>query len=271
MHFDTHNNRTQKPAGSAEQWSIGGSIGWREREIFYFLVRQTARKLLSIFVFNHFFRIFQSRGGAPVRTVPMPTAMLAAIRKLRSLHTGANTMSTPVVTDKWAGTLECKSCGRTRLMAEEFSKAALARKDHLVCKQCVADAAARERHTAAANAKSSTETRTCAACKNVLNEAAYNKNQWRKGDGVSRCRECVEKAVQDEAAAVKAAQEKKLEEAKKAVQEAKRLGNSLQILKAESVLAALEGEKVTGLKPVRMSRGGGRGRSGRGGRRGGRR
>lgn len=159
-------------------------------------------------------------------------------------------------------------------MAEEFSKAALAKEGGGVCKQCVAAAAAKERQTAAANAASSDETRTCAACKQMLNEAAFNKNQWRKGDGVSRCRDCVEKAVADEAVAVKAAQEKKRLDAKKAVEEARKSGNSLKILKAESVLAALEGEKVTGLQPVRMNRGGrgrGGGRGARGGRRGGRR
>lgn len=62
------------------------------------------------------------------------------------------------------------------------------------------------------------------------------------------------------------------------MEKAKISGNLQAILKAESQLAALEAEKVTGLKPMKMSstgggrgrgrcRGGGRGRGGRGGRR----
>lgn len=31
-------------------------------------------------------------------------------------------MSTPVVTEKWAGQFDCSVCRRKRLMAEEFSK-----------------------------------------------------------------------------------------------------------------------------------------------------
>lgn len=31
-------------------------------------------------------------------------------------------MSTPVVTDKWAGTFDCGTCKRKRLVAAEFSK-----------------------------------------------------------------------------------------------------------------------------------------------------
>ena len=51
---------------------------------------------------------------------------------------------------------------------------------------------------------------------------------------------------------------------------AKAGGDAMAILKAESVLSALEAEKVTGLKPVAMgrSRGGGRGSYRRGGGRG---
>jgi hypothetical protein len=51
------------------------------------------------------------------------------------------------------------------------------------------------------------------------------------------------------------------------VEEANASGNAQKIVVAESELAALEAEKVTGLKPVKMSAGRGRGR-GRGGGRG---
>ena len=49
--------------------------------------------------------------------------------------------------------------------------------------------------------------------------------------------------------------------ARQAVDDANRSGNSMAILKAESVLAALEGEKVTGLRPVRMNQRGEKGGS----------
>lgn len=109
----------------------------------------------------------------------------------------------------------------------------------------------------------STETRVCVICTKDLEYGAYNKNQWNKGEGKSKCRSCVEKALTDEASQQKASKEEKLLEARRQVKLATESGNQQAILKAESVLAALEAEKVTGLKPVRMGRGGrGRGRGG---------
>ena len=58
--------------------------------------------------------------------------------------------------------------------------------------------------------------------------------------------------------------EEKISAARKKVDDAKRSGNAQQILAAESELAALEAEKVTGLKPIKLSAGRGRAR-GRGG------
>ncbi len=161
------------------------------------------------------------------------------------------------------------------MMGEEFSKKALERhrKDGkpLKCKQCVAAAEQIERENAAAKRKdddSSDETRKCAGkCAKVLPKASFNRNQYSKGDGKSRCRDCVEQSVKDESANQAKSREEKITAAKKKVEDAKRSGSAPQILAAESELAALEAEKVTGLKPIKLSAGRGRGR-GRGGGRG---
>lgn len=175
-------------------------------------------------------------------------------------------MSIPVQTDKWAGNLECAFCGRTRLMAEAFSKTMMAKHEGpLKCKECVQKEASKNRSSA--TSVESNESRVCGKCQKELPASFYNKTQWKKGEGVSRCKPCVELAVAEEAAAVETAREEKITAARQAVDDAKKSGNSMSILKAESVLAALEGEKVTGLRPVKMNhrpRGGGRGRSGRG-------
>jgi len=202
-------------------------------------------------------------------------------------------MSTPVVTNTWAGTFDCGTCRRKRLMGEEFSKKALERhrKDGtttttttpLKCKQCVAAAEQAEREqaqarrnqqttTAAAAATATTseavneERRTCAGvCGKEFPQSLFNRNQWSKGEGKSRCRECVETAVQVEAALQRNSNEAKIAAAKENVETAKASGTASQIVAAESELAALEAEKVTGLKPVKLSFGRGRGR-GSGGR-----
>ena len=196
-------------------------------------------------------------------------------------------MATPVVTDQWAGKLECTGpCQRTRLTADAFSKAALLRyyRQEVVgvdsplilrCQQCVAAAAQREREQAAArhsnNASSSSPTtdgvettttttrRVCAACLVDKDVVEYNKNQWNKGVGVGRCRACVEQAVADETSAIARANAERLARAEEAVAAAQASGSVLALLKAESVLSALQAEKVTGLKPVRTTRGGGGG------------
>lgn len=112
---------------------------------------------------------------------------------------------------------------------------------------------------------SSLETpRECASCHATLNAAAYSRSQWSRGDGVSRCRPCVdaaEDAVANEGPSVRHLEA--MEKARRAVDEAKSSGDARAILAAESVVAALEAERVTGLKPVRLG-GGGRGGRGRG-------
>jgi hypothetical protein len=162
----------------------------------------------------------------------------------------------------------------------------------LKCKHCVQEAEAKERRAAADAAAArlrsddssappqpcggsgpgkeavDTPTRECASCKIMLGRDQYNQNQWNKGPDKSRCRDCVDKAVAEEAELAAQSKEKAIEEARAAVEAAHKAGIPMAVLKAESVLAALEAEKVTGLKPQSMGgRGGsGRGRGGRGGR-----
>jgi Stc1 domain len=161
-------------------------------------------------------------------------------------------MATPVVTETWAGNLDCTTCSRKRLTADQFSKKAVELYSKhgkaLRCKQCVEDTAQKERETAAAARNSlgtsasttaTNETRTCAACQAQLNQSAFNKSQWNKGDGVSRCRACVEAAVKQDVIQRETLQAEKLAAAVMAVDEAKKSGNTMAILKAESVVAAL--------------------------------
>ena len=160
-------------------------------------------------------------------------------------------------------------------MGEEFSKKALERhrKDGkpLKCKQCVAADEQTERENAAkrkGDDDNSDETRKCAGkCSQVLPKASFNRNKYSKGEGKSRCRDCVEQSVKDESANQQKSKEEKITAARKKVEDAKRSGKAHLILAAESELAALEAEKVTGLKPIKLSAGRGRGR-GSGGSRG---
>ena len=120
------------------------------------------------------------------------------------------TMSAPVVTSKWAGNFDCSVCRRKRLMAEEFSKSSLEKHrksgQAMRCKQCTAKQEQEKRAAKAGTTSSNNdandndnETRTCAGpCHRVLKKDAYNRNQWSKPVGKSRCRECVEKAIQEE-------------------------------------------------------------------------
>jgi len=185
------------------------------------------------------------------------------------------TMATPVVTDKWAGNFDCSVCRRKRLTGDQFSNKALERYRKqggpLKCIQCVEAAQAAEREAAASKkgAALEGEQRICVACQKTLDYSAYNRNQWSKGEGKSRCRTCVEESLQAESSKSKDAKEQKIKEAKEAVKNAKTSRDTKAILEAESVLSSLEAEKVTGLKPVKMGRGRGRGRgrlSSRGGR-----
>lgn len=194
-------------------------------------------------------------------------------------------MATPVTTNKWAGQFDCSVCRRKRLMASEFSRKALeqhrATGGALKCKQCTTQQQQAEQEAAkarrAADAKAAAveqdddddkeQERLCASCQKQLGFSAYNRNQWNKGEGKSRCRDCVDKAVAEEAAKSKMNKQEAIEKAKQDLVRAKASGSSQVILKAESVLSALEAEKVTGLKPVKMGRGRdrfGRGSHGRG-------
>lgn len=199
-------------------------------------------------------------------------------------------MSTPVVTSKWAGNFDCTVCRRKRLMAEEFSKSSLDKYrktgQALRCKDCTAKqeqekrALARgktgeERTTASSSTVTADddrnekdEKRTCAGpCHKNLTQDSYNRNQWSKPEGKGRCRDCVERSIQEDSAQQKNSKDDKIEKARKKVQDLtlSKTATAQQIVAAESELAAVEAEKVTGLKPIRLGgRGGGNRRSGRG-------
>lgn len=183
-------------------------------------------------------------------------------------------MSTPVVTSKWAGNFDCVVCRRKRLMADEFSKSSLDKHrktgQALRCKRCTAKEEQQKRALAKAkgsgsggtddNGDDKNEKKTCAgSCQKLLSKDSYNRNQWSKPEGKSRCRECVERSIREEAAQQTSAKGGKLEKARKKVEDLKssKAATAQQILAAESELAAVEAEKVTGLAPVRL---GGRGR-----------
>lgn len=134
----------------------------------------------------------------------------------------------------------------------------------LKCKRCVAEAEGKERAAAASkpnNTVAPGETRACAKCSKTLSSDSFNRNQWNKGEGKSKCKSCVEQSLAEEASQQAQSKSDKIEKARQEVEAAKASGNAQAILKAESVLSALEAEKVTGLKPVKMGRGG-RGRGG---------
>lgn len=150
----------------------------------------------------------------------------------------------------------------------------------LKCKQCVQAAEAAEREAAAQKRAAadvtttttdnttgfSKETRTCAKCQQSLGYDNFNRNQWMKGEGKSKCRPCVEASLVDEQAQQAQGKVDKLAAAKAKVAAAT---TPTERVAAESEVAALEAQKVTGLQPVRLGRGGGRGRgggTGRGGR-----
>lgn len=106
----------------------------------------------------------------------------------------------------------------------------------------------------------------CAACRRSLPPTSYNRSQLSKPPGGARCRSCVEAAAAGEANSAKQAGQTKIDDAKRAIEDAERRGDNRAKLAAESVLSALEAEVVTGLKPVALGRGRGRGRGGGGGR-----
>jgi hypothetical protein len=157
----------------------------------------------------------------------------------------------------------------------------------LKCKTCVATAEAQEREAAAARRKEKAqsqsssaeaateddEKRECTACQQELSLSAYNRNQWSKGPGKSRCRSCVEAAVEAEATQHDQSKTDAIKQARADLEKAEQTpADTLGVVKAAAKLSALEAELVTGLKPKiirRPMRGGrsGRSSSGRGSKR----
>jgi len=186
-------------------------------------------------------------------------------------------MSTPVITSKWAGNFDCGVCHRKRLMADEFSKSNLDKHrktgQAINCKQCTAKQEQEKRMEARNKSTDNKnnddddgnhEERTCAgSCHHLLPKDSYNRNQWSKLEGKSRCRLCVEKSIIEDEKQERNKKEGKIDVARKKVEDLKlsKSATAREIVAAESELAAFEAESVTGLKPIRM---GGRGRGGGG-------
>ena len=73
--------------------------------------------------------------------------------------------------------------------------------------------------------------------------ASFNRNQSSKGKGKVRCRRaCVEKSVANEEAASQKSKDSKIAAAKDEIEKAKAKGDVAEIVRAESVLAALKTE-----------------------------
>jgi superfamily II helicase len=137
-------------------------------------------------------------------------------------------------------------------------------KDEQEERKAAAAASKQPATNAQANINDETETtRTCAACHKTLACDAFNRNQWNKGDGKARCQSCVEASLAQEATQQQQSKDEAIRQAQEEVERAKASGKAQDILKAESTLSALEAEKVTGLKPIKMGRGKGRGPGGR--------
>jgi hypothetical protein len=193
-----------------------------------------------------------------------------------------------VAVNNWTGDFDCSLCRRKRLPASEFSKKMQERRRgntdaEVKCKSCVEKGEIEEREAAArksaAAAAAPTKTSTsstssaasttaeeaqvvCSACARTLPCEAFSKSQLRAGPSKQRCQECVAKATADEAQASEAKRNEALAAAQAELKRAEASGTAMEKLKAASRLSALEGELVTGLKPMKM---GGRGRGGRGG------
>jgi len=180
----------------------------------------------------------------------------------------------------WAGDFACVECGRKRLTAAAFSKRSIERHRTanvpLKCTACVEAAAAKERAAAAAKAAAAPAPAdggggevVCSACCKPRPAGDFTRAQLQKG-AKARCGDCVAAAGAAAAAAPSDAWEARYKEAKEAARKAEAVGTAAARLAAASKVAALEGERVTGLKPVVLGRGG-RGRGswrGRGGTRG---
>ena len=199
------------------------------------------------------------------------------------------------MSEKWAGDFSCGTCGRKRLIAADFSKKQLEKRSKdltadIKCKQCVESAAAEERAEAAKRAADkaaalpspstkelagssadadapATEQHVCSSCRQSLLAAAFSRAQLFKGEK-RRCQSCVADAEKADASAATESRTLELEAARQALKKLEVSGASaLEVAKAFAKVSALEGQQVTGLKPVILGRGRGRGRGG--GRRGG--
>ena len=181
---------------------------------------------------------------------------------------------------KWAGDLTCSVCRQKRLTAAEFSKNQIQKflKAGKICKiTCKVCVAKREEEQILSKSLEQTkvndgddcELHECAACKKNLATAMFNKNQLcNKGPGKQRCIECVKCSISAENAALAM---KKEEEMERLREETKKAGKgSGKSLAAACREAAAGGELVTGLKPIVLGKGGGRGGKWRGGGGGGR-
>ena len=113
------------------------------------------------------------------------------------------------------------------------------------------------------NDAKSSEQVTCAACKKALDPSKFKRNQLSK-HAKARCISCVEESVKKEETQRQQSKDDKLAELQKLIKEAEAKGDVMGRVRYESQVAALEGERVTGLKPISMGRGRSRGRGGRG-------
>lgn len=173
-------------------------------------------------------------------------------------------MATPVVTDKWAGNFDCSICRRKRLIGSEFSKKALERYRKsggpLKCKTCTAAQEEKEREAAARKIELDVSSEPkdpviCSSCKKSLDPSQFNRNQLSKKEK-ARCRECVENAILQEEKNRKSCTDEKLSSLRSKVEQMKVSGNIAGLVQAESELSAMEAERVTGLKPQVLGRGG---------------
>ena len=213
---------------------------------------------------------------------PSSVPTLDVVERASASRVTSRQMSTPVVTEKWAGDLSCSVCRRKRLTAAEFSKKAMEKHRNdpnapMKCKTCVEAAAQQERDVAAAKTAAAggaavpategpPESHECSSCKSALPATAFSRSNLSKGPGKQRCLGCVKESEQANLTAGDAALKEKLAAAKAAAAQAEACGTAAEKLAAHSKVAAIEGQMVTGLKPVVLGRGG----RGRGGRHGGR-
>ena len=168
-------------------------------------------------------------------------------------------MSTPVITNKWAGNFDCPGpCIRKRLAGGDFSKKAMERyhKTGLLsnCKNCTAAIAVKERLVGERekgnnnnndNNSEEAEKRKCTNCEKTLPKSLYNRSQWKKGEGLARCRPCVEAAIINEADTTQTTLKNKMALVRAKIVEAEKRGNVLARVQAESELSALEVRRCT--------------------------